>query len=130
MSSAIGTAAELALAAGEAAERGDVAEAEGLAHRAIDLLERLSTSARREQVLAGAARALGTALRARGRYAAAERAFDRALAAAHVAFGAESLEVAEVLNDLGMTFKYAGQFDDAEVAYDRVRMMSRDHGER
>jgi tetratricopeptide (TPR) repeat protein len=41
--------------------------------------------------------------------------------AATRAFGDDSLEVAELLNDLGMTFKYAGRFADAAAAYDGVR---------
>ena len=121
MSSAIHTAAELAVAAGEAAAQGDVAEAEGLARRAIDLVEALPTDPDRDRVLAGADRALGTALRARARYAEAEGAFLRALLAAEGAFGADSVEAAEVLNDLGMTYKYAGRFAEADTAYGRVR---------
>ena len=71
--------------------------------------------------MAQALRPRGTAERARGRYAEAEATFERAAALATTGFGRESLEVAELLNDLGMTFKYAGRFDDAERAYQETR---------
>lgn len=70
---------------------------------------------------AAALRAIGTRQRSIGLYAEAEASFRQALEAATAAFGADAVEVAELHNDLGMTFKYAGRFDAAAVAYDEVR---------
>ena len=42
-----------------------------------------------------------------------------ALSVAETAFGAGSIEAAEVLNLLGMVNKYSGHFDDAESLYRR-----------
>jgi tetratricopeptide (TPR) repeat protein len=114
---------ELALAATEAAERACIAEAERLAHRALGLAERLPDGPDRDRALARALRPLGTAERARGHYANAERTFGRALADAIEGFGPVSLEVAELHNDVGMTFKFAGRFDEAQAAYDRARVV-------
>lgn len=69
---------------------------------------------------AAAHRAIGTAQRSLGLWAEAESSFERGLRIARDAFGPGSLEVAELENDLGMTFKFAGRFDDAEAAYERV----------
>src|SRR5262249_10114281 len=71
--------------------------------------------------LAAADRAIGTAQRSVGLYAEAEATFRRALDAARTAFGPASLEVAEIENDLGMTYKDAGRFDDAADGCGRVR---------
>jgi tetratricopeptide (TPR) repeat protein len=109
-----------ATAAIEAADHGDIAEAERLARLALDLAGGLPEGPDHDRALARALRPLGTVSRARGRYAEAERTFETAVAAAGAGFGERSLEVAEILNDLGMTLKYAGRFADAEAAYSRV----------
>ena len=107
---------DLAAAAIEAAERGDIAEAERLARRALVLAGRVADGSRRDALCARALRPLGTAQRARGQYDEAERTFRRALASASIAFGPESLEAAELHNDLGMTYKYGGRFAEADEA--------------
>jgi tetratricopeptide (TPR) repeat protein len=114
---------DLAIAAMEAAERGYLDEAERVARQALDLAEGLVDGRERHRSLARARalRALGTAQRARGQYCEAERTFTRGLDSASAAFGPASLEVAELHNDLGMTFKYLGRFVDAEAAYGRAR---------
>jgi tetratricopeptide (TPR) repeat protein len=112
---------DLAIAAMDAAERGHLDEAERAARQALDLAEGLVLGPDRHRSLARALRPLGTAQRARGRYREAERTFTRALDHASRAFGPSSLEVAELHNDLGMTFKYVGRFVDAEAAYGNAR---------
>jgi tetratricopeptide (TPR) repeat protein len=112
---------DLAIAAMEAAEGGHLDEAERVAGQALDLAEGLVLGPDRHRSLARALRPLGTAQRARGRYREAERTFTRALDHASAAFGPSSLEVAELHNDLGMTFKYVGRFVDAEAAYGSAR---------
>src|SRR5262249_53229739 len=113
--------ADLAAAAIAAAQEGRVAEAERLAWQALALAERPTVGPARNRALARALRALGEAQRTRGRYSAAERTFVRALAQAGPGFGERSVEAAELHNDLGMTFKFAGRFVDAETAYGRAR---------
>ncbi len=63
--------------------------------------------------------ALASALRARGRYDEAERAFRGVIAFAEERFGVDSIETAGALNGLGMVFKYAGRFDEGLVVYRR-----------
>jgi len=104
----------------DAAGRGDLELCERLAARAVELAEALPDGPERDRMLAQALRPVGTAQRGRGRYAEAGVAFERAAALATTGFGRESIEVAELLNDLGMTFKFAGRFDDAERAYRRT----------
>ena len=111
---------ELTAAAADAAESGNVAESERLALRAVDRAERLAVGPERDRALTGALRQLGTALRSRGRLDEAERAFDRAFSSAKRAFAGDAPEVAELLNDLGMTFKYAGRFAEALSHYESV----------
>ena len=63
---------------------------------------------------------LASALRARGRYDEAERAFRDLIAFAEKRFGVDSIEAADALNGLGMVFKYAGRFDQGLVVYRRA----------
>jgi tetratricopeptide (TPR) repeat protein len=114
---------DLSIAAMEAAEQGRLDEAERLGRDALDLAEELVDGPDRHRSLARALRPLGTAQRARGRYREAEQTFTRALDDASAGFGSASIEVAELHNDLGMTFKYLGRFGDAEAAYDRARVI-------
>ena len=120
---AAGDVESLAAAAMDAADGGRIAEGERLARQALAVAEAPAASRNRDELLARSLRAVGTVYRARGRYPDAERAFTRALGHATCGFGAESLEVAELLNDLGMTFKYVGRFADAEAAYDHARQI-------
>ena len=103
-------------------ERGNAAAAEPLAREALASAMALEAGATRSRLVSRAERALGTAARALGRYADAENAFRRGLDGARAGFGPISLEVAELENDLGMTWKYAGRFDEAALAYDRARV--------
>src|SRR5258706_9231466 len=125
--SGVGPAADeserLSVAAMEAAEGGRFAEADRLARQAVTVAEGLRQRHDRDRLLAQALRPLATAQRARGRYREAERTFARALANASAAFGNASLEVAELENDLGMTFKYLGRFAEAHAAYARARVI-------
>jgi tetratricopeptide (TPR) repeat protein len=111
---------DLALAAMGAAERGRAVEADQLARRALDRVEALADTCR-DALRVSALRALGTAQRTRGRYRDAEETFRDALTRAAGAFGPDSVEVAELQNDLGMTSKSLGRFDDAAEAYGRAR---------
>jgi tetratricopeptide (TPR) repeat protein len=63
---------------------------------------------------------LGSVACSRGDYGGAETILLDALARAEVAFGSWSVEVAHVLNALGMTWKYAGRFDEGRCAYERA----------
>src|SRR5215510_14106689 len=65
----------------------------------------------------------GTQFRDAGRYREAEPLFDEALALAEAVFGADSFEVAAVLNQIGMLGKYDGRFDMAEAAYRRALLI-------
>jgi tetratricopeptide (TPR) repeat protein len=112
---------DLAAAAMDAADLGQIAETERLGRKLLRRAKELPAGVDRERGLARGFRASGTALRARGRYHDAERAFDRAIPSAVAAFGAVTLEVAELYNDLGMTFKYIGRFAEAEGAYEQAR---------
>ncbi len=67
-----------------------------------------------------AVRATGNAFRASGRYRIADRILDRAARAAARHHGDDSLEVAGILNDLGVVRKFAGRFDEARTCYTRV----------
>src|SRR5947208_3554198 len=58
--------------------------------------------------------------RAAGRYEEARAPLREALALAEASFGPEDIEVASVLNQLGMLDKYAGRFDEGERAYRRA----------
>ncbi|HTH37874.1 MAG TPA: tetratricopeptide repeat protein [Pyrinomonadaceae bacterium] len=62
----------------------------------------------------------GRRLRDAGRYGEAEPILKKALTLAGEAFGPESIEVAGVLNHLGMLGKYRGSFDESEAAYRRA----------
>ena len=59
----------------------------------------------------------GRLLRRQGQYAQAAAVIRRALTFAEQRFGAESLQTAWTLNELGMLGKYAGWFDAAEQCY-------------
>ncbi|HXI60549.1 MAG TPA: tetratricopeptide repeat protein [Polyangia bacterium] len=58
-----------------------------------------------------------------GAYAAAERAFRVALAETKRVFGPDDLDVASLLNNLGVLRKYQGRFDEAVVFYRRALPM-------
>ena len=68
---------------------------------------------------AGSARP-GRALRRQGRYREAEEELRAALRLAERAYGAEGAAVAEVMNELGVLYKYTARFDEAETLYRRA----------
>lgn len=111
----------LAEAARVRVEQGDDEDAGRLLDRASATAQAVPERRGRDEatLLVGAAR--GVAHRARGRFTDAEIVLKAALNAAHAAFGPSSLEVAGVLNELGMTYKYAGRFADSEAAYQDAR---------
>jgi tetratricopeptide (TPR) repeat protein len=111
----------LAAASSTEAARGDPRVAERSARQAVDAAMALVPGIKRSQLLAQSLRALGTAARTLGRYPDSQDAFERGLVAAIDGFGLVSLQVAELHNDLGMTWKYAGRFHDAAESYDRAR---------
>jgi tetratricopeptide (TPR) repeat protein len=61
--------------------------------------------------------ALGGLRRAQGRYAEAEALLREALARAEMTLGQDTYEVAVVLNELALTFKFSGKFAEAEQLY-------------
>lgn len=62
----------------------------------------------------------GCRLREAARYLQARSVLSSALAMAERDFGSDSMELAGVLNQIGMLGKYAGWFDEAEFAYRRA----------
>src|SRR5437762_11344774 len=72
--------------------------------------------------------------RSKGRYGEAEAFYLRALAIAEQAFGPDHLEVATVLNNLGVVYKYLACFAEASRFYQRSlaitkRVLGQDHPE-
>jgi len=59
-------------------------------------------------------------LRIQGCYREAEPLFRQAVALAEEAFGPNHLEVAAILNNLAVLFKYTGRFEEAESLYGRA----------
>ena len=55
-----------------------------------------------------------------GRLDAAERLYLAAITAAATRYGTGAVEVATLLNDLAVVYKYAARFDDAEALYRRA----------
>jgi tetratricopeptide (TPR) repeat protein len=111
----------LAFEAMAAAEQGRFLDARRLGDQALRLARRLDGGRDRDQALARALRSLGTAQRAFGDFREAAETFQRALRHANASFGRASVEAAELHNDLGMTFKYAGRFADAKDAYGQAQ---------
>jgi tetratricopeptide (TPR) repeat protein len=68
--------------------------------------------------------------RQRGAYAAAERGLLAALAETRRIFGPRDLDVAGLLNNLGVLRKYQGRFDEAVVFYRRALPMLKADGRR
>src|SRR3954453_13502348 len=63
---------------------------------------------------------LARAHRSNARFAEAERRFQEAISLAEVAYRPRGRELRSLLNDLGMTYKYAGRYDEAEELYRRA----------
>src|SRR5262249_56955084 len=103
---ALGTMAE---------ERADYPRAEGVYREAVRLTGKAGSELHTRS-LAGLARIH----RVRGRYARAERLYQRALALAEERWGRQGLEVAGLLNELAIVHKYAGRFAEAGRLYRRA----------
>src|SRR5687767_8256387 len=56
----------------------------------------------------------------RGRYGSSERLYRRALALAEEHLPPDDLDVASLLNGLGILHKYQGRYDEAEPVYHRA----------
>jgi tetratricopeptide (TPR) repeat protein len=97
----------------------DARRAVAAARQAVAAADRVADDRVRRDAAMRALRALGGALRRAGRYRAAERILRRAGDAAEV-HGEASVEVAGVLNDLGVVFKFAGRFEEAARLYAQV----------
>ncbi|MCA1680252.1 MAG: tetratricopeptide repeat protein [Actinobacteria bacterium] len=108
-------------AAAVSGELGAWAESEALARRAVDVLDQPPDGdiADCAVVKVAAFGALGSALRAQGRYGEAETPLLASLALAQTAHDAESLIVHAATN-LGVLYKYTGHFDEAEALYRRA----------
>lgn len=115
------TAEVLVEAARVGIERGDDAVVGRMLDRASAAAEAVPEGLDRDEARMRVHAARGTTHRARGRFLEAEASLKTALDIAGTAFGPSSLEVAGVLNELGMTYKYAGRFDDGEAVYERAR---------
>jgi tetratricopeptide (TPR) repeat protein len=107
----------------------DHAEAEALHRRALAILYRFPVEPVVEQLRVHAMRELAGSIRARGRYAEAERLLRDALALAERSESVPGEDVAGVLNNLAVVYKYTGRFDDAEALYRRALVLTeRAHG--
>ena len=98
----------------------DLTSAEELFARAADIAERATSGPDQDAAAAAAHGARGGLERVRGHYTSAEALLRRAIALGETAFGPASLEVAGLLNDLGIVFKFSGRFADAKPLYLRA----------
>jgi tetratricopeptide (TPR) repeat protein len=74
----------------------------------------------RDAALVTALGGLGILHRVRGRLSEAESTQLQALRSSERVYGPQALGVADLLNDIGMTYKYVGRFSDAEASYRRA----------
>lgn len=110
-----------------AVARGDGEEAIALARGAVAMLPRSGGGTDIEHLRVNALLALATGLRQQARWAEAERQLRRALRRCEAAFGDRDLEVARVLNELGMVGKYRARFADAARCYRRALRIATRH---
>jgi tetratricopeptide (TPR) repeat protein len=97
-----------------------VDQAATLTERARTALAASPAGPERDEIEVRVLEADGIVNRAAGRYADAERILNEALERAELVFGRDSLEVAGILNGLGMNWKFSGRFDDAAPVYRRA----------
>jgi len=98
--------------AGRAAlELGDLRETRAALEHAVELAEAAAPGVGRDEALVAALQGRAQAHRIAGNLQASDVDLQRALEVAERAFGAWSLEVADVLNDLGMLGKFSGAFE-------------------
>jgi tetratricopeptide (TPR) repeat protein len=112
----------LVLLAGCLDDLGEHDQAEPLLRRAVGLLADLPAALPDDgddldRLRLHAFRGLAANLRHQGRYAAAEA---NCLAALRLTFHRADPDRAATLNELGVVYKYAGRFDDAEKCYQRA----------
>jgi len=111
----------LASSASRAVERGEPRAGEAAALDAVSAADALREGPERDRSLVIALRASGTVYRALGRYDDAAAAFGRALEALRRlpvgALADADIGETELLDDLGVTWKSAGRFAEAEEAY-------------
>ncbi len=98
---------------------GDEAGATELLDRGLAELERLPEGPRQDRARVAILEAIGESQLGRGLLAEADGTARAALTLAETRLGPGSLEVAHLLNELGMTCKYAARFDEAEQLYRR-----------
>jgi tetratricopeptide (TPR) repeat protein len=113
-----------------AAAETDGIEATALARRALGMLRATGGDPDLERLRVKALLALAAGLRQGARWAEAERHLRRALRLCEAAFGRHDLDLAAVLNELGMVGKYRAHFADASRCYRRaLRIVERHHGD-
>jgi tetratricopeptide (TPR) repeat protein len=106
-------------------------EAEECGRRAVAIMDKVAGLVEGPEaglILIQALGVLGTALRQKGLYADAETVLKRAIALAEEHPDGETLPIA--LNNLGIVYKYSGNFDEAVRLYTRaLRLTQEAHGE-
>jgi tetratricopeptide (TPR) repeat protein len=103
------------------AQLADWGDAEGLARRAVGLLDERADAEIADGVVVRVAAlgALGEALRAQGRYIDAEVSLRASLELAEGAHESELL-IVQAANNLAVLYKYTARFDEAETLYRRA----------
>lgn len=106
----------------------DCRDPEAELRRAVEYASAIPNESVRQDATVRALRALGSDQRRRGHYEEAATTLRDALRLATARFGANSLERAGVLNELGVVSKFTGSFADAERCYAEVRAIQDAHG--
>lgn len=101
-------------------DTGDLATAERLYRYALQILERAEPDVAVIRLRVQALGLLANIRQVRGHYGASERIFRRALALAEEHLAPDDLDIANLLNGLGILHKYQGRYDDAEPVYHRA----------
>lgn len=112
----------------ETADSSGCRDPEAEIRRALGLATAIANESVRRAATVRVLRALGGHQRQRGRYGEAASTLRDALSVASVRFGANSLERAGVLNDLGVVSKFAGAWADAARCYAKVQAIQDRHG--
>jgi tetratricopeptide (TPR) repeat protein len=111
---------EEVLAQGRAMECGDDYAGAQASYEKVLALTEDSTCPRADIWRADALHGLGKIARLRGRYAQAEALLRRGIAHATRVHGADAPETAYLINELAMTFRYWGRFEEASDLYQRA----------
>ena len=110
----------LCVAAERAVERGDAADAEQAATRALCACDQLEASADTSRRRLRALASLGEAHRLANRHTHAEGSLTEALELAETSFAGDAPECRRALDDLALHLTRAGRFDAAERLYRRA----------